>query len=141
MYKKQFFETIEDAIAVDIAAIHGSYKTVACQLWPSMKPGTAYGRLKNCLRDDQDAKLAPAELLLIKQWARDAGSRATLDYELDVCHCAASRPVEPAFERARLQREFVSMAGDMRRLMDRIEEFAGDEPEDSRVTDFSRRSA
>ena len=100
-----FPESIEDAIGNDIQAIPGGYKAVAGRLWPGIKIESAYARLKNCLRDDKDEKLAPGELLLIKQWAREAGSRCTIDYELGECHCAASKPVEPETELVQAIRE------------------------------------
>lgn len=105
MIQDMFPESIEDAIGNDVQAIRGGYKTVAASLWPSINPSSAYARLKNCLRDDKDEKLSPSELLLIKQWARDVGSRSTIDFELGACHCAVSQPVEPETELARLLRE------------------------------------
>jgi hypothetical protein len=70
LQNKLFFDTVYDAIGSDILAA-GGYKVVAGKLWSSMKPASAYARLKSCIDEHKDEKLDPEETLAVARMAKE----------------------------------------------------------------------
>lgn len=60
-----FYDDHFHAVRAAIEGSERSYKEVAGHLWPSMKPMSAYARLKACTHDGGDQKLDLAEILAI----------------------------------------------------------------------------
>ena len=74
-----FYDNENDALRSCIAAAGGN-KVVAGKLWPSLKPGSAYARLVNCLDQDKHEKLTFAEIIQVGRLGREAGCHALMSY-------------------------------------------------------------
>lgn len=75
-----FHESIEEAIATDVAAAGGA-KKVGGLLRPDLTVDQAAGWVRACLNTERQERFAPGHVLRIKELARDAGSFATVQYE------------------------------------------------------------
>lgn len=114
-----FYDTIYDAISNAVQA-SGGFKTVAGELWPTKKQGTAYARLKACLEDHTDEKLDPEEVLAIAKMAKIQGNHALMQYlgqELGY----QVIPLEPEDERTALQRQYIEATKVIRGIVDRMD--------------------
>jgi hypothetical protein len=69
----------EDAVGTAVQAAGGT-KKVAELLWPTLKPETAYTRLKHCLDPDKADKLSLGEFFMIARLARAAGEHSIARY-------------------------------------------------------------
>lgn len=67
-----FVEDEDDAFDAAIRFL-GGYKSVACWLWPHLKPETAYARLKACFNDAKDERLSWVDGRRVMQRAREKG--------------------------------------------------------------------
>lgn len=112
-----FHETVFDAIGSAIQSLGGA-KKVAGILWPSMKPESAYTRLRHCLSDEHPEKLEINEVLLIARHAKAIGEHsimnflaADLGYEIEPLS-----PVE-AKRKAKKSRA-AALLGELARLME-----------------------
>ena len=118
MQSELFYETANDALGACIQAA-GGFKRVAGLLWPSLKPDSAYARLKACLDDGKAEKLTADEIFAIAKMAREKGCHAfaqfagsELDYEF--------KPITPEDQAAELQREFIAATNTLRAIGDRL---------------------
>lgn len=74
-----FYDVASDALASAIVAA-GGYKRVAAQLWPAMKPVSAYARLKACVDETKHEKLSFDEIIALARMAKEAGNHAVMQY-------------------------------------------------------------
>lgn len=112
-----FHASAEDATH---AAIHKSgkaMKALAYELWPSLKMDTAYARLRGCLNQDRPEKLTADEHLKL---ANLTGQYDFVHYCAQECQHSRPEPVSPEDERARLQREFVTLAKRLEGILGRV---------------------
>lgn len=117
-----FHEDIYEAIGTDVQALGGP-KKVGHRLWPQKDPGPAGEHLKCCLRPDRNEKLDPDQVQLIKKWARESGSFATVTFEAqDIGY--EFRMIEPEDEAAALQRQFIAAQQKMAQMMKRMEKLS-----------------
>lgn len=124
MQTELFHESEEDALGATIHAI-GGFKQVAHELWPTMKLATAYSRLKACLDETKNEKLALGEITIIVRKGREAG----VDYYPRYLNADTGfKPPEisePEDEQAALQREFITATKQMDIIMKRFERLQG----------------
>lgn len=102
-----FYETASDALGSCILAA-GGFKKVAAELWPAMKPESAYARLKACLDDSKHERLSPDEILRVARLGRAAGCHAWAEFCAAELDYAPPVPVDPDDRKAALQREFAN---------------------------------
>lgn len=115
-----FHDDIYEAISTDVQALGGP-KKVAVRLWPHKKdPGAAGEYLKCCLRADRAEKLDPEQVMLIKNWAKEVGSYATLTFESQDIGFEF-QIIEPEDEIVRLQRQFIAAQEGMGQILKRME--------------------
>lgn len=106
LQNKLFFDTVYDAIGADIVNA-GGYKVVAGKLWPSMKPASAYARLKSCIDEHKDEKLDPEEVHSIARLAKEAnGNSNYLAYTAQELNCKFEH-IEPEDELTQLLRSYL----------------------------------
>jgi len=114
-----FHACAEDATQ---AAIHKSgkaLKSLAFELWPSLKMDSAYARLRGCLNHDRPEKLSADEHLML---ARLTGQFDFLHYCAQELHHSRPEPVAPDDEAAVLKREMLKLGKDMKGLFARLEQ-------------------
>jgi hypothetical protein len=92
---------LQQAIDHNIHAL--TFKQVACQLFPALKPESAYARLKNCINPDKDEKLDLAEVALL---CRITGRFDPLFWLCDELQHARPAAIAPADKAAQLMRDF-----------------------------------
>ena len=114
-----FYETAADALGSCIVAA-GGFKRVSCSLWPSMKPESAYARLKACIDDSKRECLSPDEIVGIAKMAREQGCHAWAHFCAAELGYAAPVPIDPDDARAELQREFVDGVARLEALARRL---------------------
>ena len=67
--KPLFYDDWKEAVSHAITDSGREFKDVALELWgKSLKPGTAYAKLKACLDENGDEKLGVGELLALMQY-------------------------------------------------------------------------
>jgi hypothetical protein len=115
-----FHDSIHDAVGAVVAALGGK-KKVATQLWPRLKPETAYTRLAHCLSDEFPEKLAPDELLFLARAGREIGCHSIVKYMAEECGYAPPEPVDPLDETDTLRREIRDGLAALNRKVDRLE--------------------
>ncbi len=112
-----FHDSIFDAIGCAVQAIGGA-KRAAALLWPSMKPETAYTRLRHCLTEEFPEKLAPDEVMLLMRRARDAGDHSIIQY-LGLELGYEVRPFDPNEAKARAKKaRKTALLAELSRLME-----------------------
>lgn len=109
----------EEAIAEDIKAL-GGRKKLAPRLWPAEDEETAQERLKAALAPGHKQALKPSEILKIKQWARDAGSYALVNFEAQELGYRVEW-VHPQDEADELRRDVRDLLQHVNQKLDRIE--------------------
>jgi len=77
--------------------------------------------LLDCLNPDRAEKLAPDQVLWILKEARKVGCHAAMAYISRECGYADPQPIEPADERAELQREYIAAVKTLAAITTRIE--------------------
>lgn len=87
-------DTILDAIAGAVQAA-GGIKRVSGKVWPALDATSAAARLRAALNPDHAQKLAPEELLLIAQLAREAGDHSLMNFFSRELAYRAPEPLEP----------------------------------------------
>lgn len=116
-------ETLTSVLIECVKAAGGS-KVVGARLWPEMLVDHAQRKLLDALNDDRPHRLTPEQVLLVAQWAREAGCHAFM------AHCAKrlqyTMPVPrlPADEAADLQRAFVASVAAQQAILARLESLA-----------------
>lgn len=109
----------EEAIAEDIKAL-GGRKKLAPRLWPAEDEETAQERLKAALAPGHKQALKPSEVLKIKQWARDVGSCALVNFEAQELGYRVEW-VDPKDEADELRRDVRDLLQNVSQKLDRIE--------------------
>lgn len=115
-----FHDSIHDAVGAVVAALGGK-KKVATQLWPHLKPETAYTRLAHCLSEEFPEKLAPEELLFLARAGRESGSHALTAYWNQEAGYAAPVPIDPLDESEALRRDIRDGLAKLNRMCERLE--------------------
>lgn len=87
-------DTIWDAIGAAVQAA-GGVKKVAGRLWPSLDTTSAAARLRAALNPEHAQKLAPDELLLIGNLARESGDHSLMSFFARELAYKAPEPLEP----------------------------------------------
>ena len=93
-------------------------KQVASALWPSMKPDSAYARLKNSLRPERDEKLSFAEVIFI---CRETNCFDPIYYACDELTLHRPLPKAPADEKAELLLTIQKQQAQLLQAMARLE--------------------
>lgn len=99
-----FVEDEDDAFDASIRHL-GGYKSVACWLWPHLKPETAYARLKACFNDAKDEKLSWVDGRRIMAKAREKGCHILMYYLCDELLYERPRTIAKEKLEAELQEE------------------------------------
>jgi hypothetical protein len=115
-----FHDSIYDAVGAVVSALGGK-KKMATQLWPHLKPETAYTRLAHCLSDEFPEKLSPEELLFLARAGREAGCHSIMAYLAGECGYAPPEPVDPVSEADALRREIRDGLAALNRMYERLE--------------------
>lgn len=113
-------EDIYEALGTDIQALGGN-KKVGAMLWPEKSPDKAGEHLANCLNRTRHEKLDPEQVLFVIRKARGVGSYAAIWYMAEFGNFTRPEPIEPEDRKAKLQREYIEAAKEMRRIAEDIE--------------------
>lgn len=116
-------ETIADALREVIQA-GGGFKTVAVRIRPDLPADHAAGWLRDCCNEGRRERLSPEQLCLLRRIGREVGCHALATFEARDAGYADPQPIEPADERAQLQRDYIEAARQMARMAERIERLA-----------------
>ena len=119
-----YYDSFEDA-AREVVNVCGGPKVVGALLWPAKTADAARTRLLDCLNTDRIEKLAPEEIFLLARMGRERGCHAMAAYFNADTGYAPPIPVEPEDERAELQRAYIEMGREMKRIAERIERTEG----------------
>lgn len=114
-----FHETVFDALGADISA-SGGFKVVAGKLWPTESPTTAAAKLRNAINPEQPHKLSPDEVLAIKRLAKEHGSFATVNFEVQELGYTPTW-IDPEDELERIERENNELLKQLLRRQERAE--------------------
>jgi len=112
-----FFESAEDATYSAILASHKPIKAIAHALWPHLQIDSGYARLKGALSHDRPEKLTADEHVFI---ANHCEQYQFLHYVENQCHHSGTKRVEPADEKAELQRQLIRNMQEHRQLVNRL---------------------
>lgn len=121
-----FHDSIADALRETVQCV-GGFKVVGLRLWPEMPADHAAGKLRDCLNHDRRERLSPEQLLLLLRLGREHGCHSAMHYLASESGYTTPQPLEPADERAELQRAYIESARHMARLADRIERLSAPE--------------
>lgn len=116
-------ETIADAMREVIQA-GGGFKKVGGRMRPEMAEDHAATWLRDCCNDGRRERLSPEQLCLLRRIGREVGCHALATFEARDAGYADPQPIEPADERAQLQRDYIAAARDLARMAERIERLA-----------------
>lgn len=111
--------TWDEALAEDIKAL-GGRKKLAPRLWPADDEETANDRLKAALAPGHKLELKPAEILKIKEWARDVGSYGLMTFEAQLLSFKYEW-INPQDEAEELRREVRNLLSEANQRLERIE--------------------
>lgn len=110
------------ASAID-SNVHGlSFKQVAAAMWPTMKPDSAYARLKNCIHADKGEKLDMAE---VRHLCQITGRFEPLYWLCDELSHARPQVRAPKDKQAELVEAFIVAADQLKRLGAQIDANGG----------------
>lgn len=112
------YDTPEEAISAAITNSGKGYKEIACGLWPSMRPDSAYARLKNALNPDKDEKLSFSEILYI---CKMCNRFDPIYFACDELSLYRPEPKAPEDEACELQRQFINAVNRLEYLQKRID--------------------
>ncbi|MCC7041091.1 MAG: hypothetical protein IT516_12355 [Burkholderiales bacterium] len=115
---KLFYDDEFEAIREAIASSDHEFKEVACHLWPSRKPESAYARLKACLNETKDERLTFGEIVEI---CRFCDRYDPLYFMCDQVSHDRPKPIAKEDELARLLREYLAARMATERLGPQIE--------------------
>ena len=116
--KPLFYEDWKEACRAAVQDSGHSWKDVAHHLRPDLKLDSAYAWLKACLRDDGDQKLDFGQVLALMRYCNQFDP---LYHACDELSHDRPAPRAPQDELATLQRQYIAAAGDLKKLVDRIE--------------------
>jgi hypothetical protein len=116
-----FHEDIYDALKSAVKCLGGS-KAVGQMLWPEKTMAAAQSYLNDCLNAERDAKLDPAQVLLLLRWARECGCHEAAEYIMEQAGYEKPVPREPQDELADLLRRYLDSQDAAGKLQPRIEE-------------------
>lgn len=116
----EMFDSAEEATSAAIANSDKEFKDVAAALYPSLKPQTAYAKLKDSLgrKGERDSTLSADEHCWIANYTQQFHY---LHYIASRCHHSMPQPVAPHDELAELQRRYIAATEQLQRLVPRIE--------------------
>lgn len=117
-----FFDDVHEAIA-QLVRDCGGPKHVASALWPAMTLKAATDQLAHAIDPERREKLTLDELMFVMRLAREKGSHGFIRQLCRDVGYTEPSPLEPADERAALQREFIGYAKRLDQLAKRIEGF------------------
>jgi len=109
-----FVDSLNDAVR-DTCRMIGM-KRIAKLLWPSKSEDEAARYLNDCLNEDRPQKLSGEEIMVIGEEGRKLGCHLIGGYVNQRLHYAPPVPVDPADEKAELQRQFIDAVGRAERL-------------------------
>jgi hypothetical protein len=112
--------TWHEALGEDIRAL-GGRKAVAPKLWPGEDEETANNRLKAAMAPGHSQELKPSEVLRIKEWARDVGSYALVNFEAQLLSFRVEW-IEPENEAEMIRREVRDLMLAANQKLDRLEQ-------------------
>lgn len=112
-----FHVNLEEALRTVVDALGGP-KKVSERMWPNK--ATSHQYLLHCLNPEHDQKLSQHELCLLMKWGREAKCHAAMQFLAAECGYENPRPIEPEDEYARLQREFIRRADELKNLGEAI---------------------
>lgn len=116
MYKL-FYGDENEALRAAIENGKG-YKATAAYLYPSLKPDTAYARVKACVNDEKDAKFSLGEIIALCNFN---GRFDPFMYSADETHHDRPTARAPEDMEAQLMREYINAVEKQSRLADRME--------------------
>jgi hypothetical protein len=117
--QKDLLFTWHEALAEDIKAL-GGRKKIAVRLWPGIDEETAIERLKASLAPGHNQQLKPMEVVAIKQWAREVGSSALVEFEAQYLSYRVEW-ISPANEIEQIERENNELLKELLRRQERAE--------------------
>ena len=112
--------TLSEVLKQAVIRLGGS-KHVGGLLWPEKEITHAARLLCNCLDDHRAEKLSPDQALLILKKANEAGYHDAMHAICDMVGYSRPIPIEPADERAQLQKDFIAAKEVMASLVERME--------------------
>lgn len=118
-----FHESLSDALR-ECIGVCGGFKSVGYVLWPEKGPEGAGRFLSDCLNDAKREKLSPEQMMVIMRMARAKGCHAAIVWICRELAYADPQPLEPADERAALQRQFIHATNELRAMAERIAQLA-----------------
>lgn len=119
-----FYDSIYEALR-DVVRVAGGPKAVGARLWPGKSIQEAQTRLLNCLDHNRSEKLSPEDLLVLLRIGRQVGCHVAMKFLCQECGYTEPQPMEPADEKAELQRQFIEAVQESKHIADRIERLAG----------------
>ncbi len=119
-----FHKSISDALR-DVIRVCGGSKAVGLKLWPEKSAEAAAKLLSDCINDTRPERLTPEQLLLLARMGRDRGCHAVMQYFAREAGYADPVPIDPADQKAELQRQFVEASKHIAAIADRIERLSG----------------
>lgn len=116
----EMFDSAEEATAAAISSSDKEFKDVAAALYPSLKPQTAYAKLKDALgrKGERDGTLSADEHVWIANYVQRF---QCLHYIASRCHHSMPQPVAPKDELADLYRKHIELSEQLVRLAPRLE--------------------
>lgn len=115
-----FHDTITDALR-DVVAGLGGTKAVGARMRPELPADHAGRWLADCLNDTRREHLTPQQLVWLLREGRAANHHGAMVWLAIEAGYSEPQPIEPADEKAMLQREYIEAAKSMARLAERIE--------------------
>jgi hypothetical protein len=112
-------EESADLLRALVAALGGA-KRVGPRLYPTKGEEAAARTVYDNLNPDRNHAFDLDEVLLLLQWAREAGAHFGFYWLCDRLNYAHPQPVSPEDVRAELQREFIACAERMEHLAQRL---------------------
>lgn len=116
-----FHEDVFDALRADVQAL-GGYKKVGASMRPELAAAKAGEWLADCLNRTRTHKLDVEQVQWIAREARKVGSYCYVTWSMRDAGFADPQPLEPEDERAALMRQFNATAGELKGLLQRIEQ-------------------
>lgn len=113
-------ETINDALIQAVKDLGGS-KIVGPMLWPELLIDQAQKKLLDCLNPERQHHLTPEQASLILRKAKEAGKHEAMEFVCAYIGYSNPTPIEPADERAQLQKQFIAAKDVIVSLMGRME--------------------
>lgn len=115
-----FFDDVDDALR-HVVSVLGGPKKVGPLLRGDELPADRLAQwVSDCLNPDRPAQFHPHQVLVLLRAARQVGDHTAMTWLAGEAGYQAL-PVEPEDEAAELQRRFIDMGQQMRKMAERIE--------------------